>query len=181
MACRLNGIRIVGNEYTAMTAFTTVTYAWMYISHEGRRGKTASAHVAVTFTALRLCRDVVHLLRCCDTAVMAGCTITAHDTQVMDKGAGECTKAAVNEMARSAVQVSRYMTKGFAFTDIAVMTDSAIAGICGVMVKRHISKVGRNMANATIIVEIGWYVIRQLTYTDSIIVTGVTPADERRA
>ncbi len=90
---------------------------------------------------------------------MAGRTITAHYTHIMDKSAGECSKADVNGVARRTVQVRRYMTKRLAFADITVMAGQAITGICARMVKRRTSKGRGDMASIAIQEGIGRYVI----------------------
>ena len=80
-------------ESTIVTTFTTAANARMYTRHECRQCKTAGTHVIVTLTAFSLCRDMIKRLGRCDTRVMAGCTITAHDIQMMYKCARECTEA----------------------------------------------------------------------------------------
>ena len=115
----------------------------------------------MTGAAFSLCRDVINLLRRCNTGVVAGCTIAAHYVRVMDKSTRECTKAVVDSVARRAVQVGRYMAQRLACADITVMAGQAVTGICAGMVKYHASKSCGVMANGTIlIVGTGWYVIR---------------------
>ena len=99
-------VEITGDraESTIVTTFTTIGNARMYTGHECRQCKTAATHVIVTLTAFSLCRDVIELLGHCDTRVMAGCTITAHDIQIMNKSASECTEAAVDAVAIIAIQ-----------------------------------------------------------------------------
>lgn len=166
-------VEIAGNraESTIVTTFTTTSNARMYIRHEGRQCKTACTHVTVTYAAFSLCRDVIRLLGCCDTGVMAGCTITAHYIQIMNKSAGERTKAAVDVVARRAVQAGRYMIKRLANADITVMAGQAITGICARVIKHRSSKVDGVMANSAILViGSGRYMIRQFTHTNHIVV-----------
>ena len=68
------------------------------------------------------------------------------------------------------------MTQRLSFTDITVMAGQAIAGICAGMVKRRPSKVGGVvMANSAVLgVGTGWYVIRQFTNTNRVVVARVT-------
>ena len=156
-------VEIAGNraESTIVTTFTATGNARMYIRHECRQCKTTGTHVIVTLTTFSLCRDMIKLLGHCDTGVMAGCTITAHYIQIMNKSASECTKAAVNVVARRAVQAGRNMTKSLACADITVMAGQAIAGICARVIKHRRSKVDGVMTNSTILVSgSGRYVIR---------------------
>jgi hypothetical protein len=102
---------------------------------------------------------------------MTGRTIAAHDIHIMDKSADECSKADANGVTRRAVQVRRYMIKGFTHTDIAVMAEQAVTGIGARMVKRHTSKGRGVMANvAFLVVRSGRYVVREFTHTDPVIV-----------
>jgi len=113
---------------------------------------------------------------------MTGRAIAAHYVRVMDKSVRECTKAVVDSVARRAVQVRCYMTERLAFADIAVMAGQAVAGICARMVKRRTGKVGSVMASgAVLVVGTGWYVVREFTDTNHIIVAGVTATHERRS
>jgi len=122
----------------------------------------------VTLTALSLRRDMIYLLGRCNTRVMAGCTITAHNNRIMNKSAGECNKGAGN-VARGAIQARRYMANRLATTDRTVMAGRAIAGYAHV-VKRRISKIGGVMANgAILVVRSGRYVIREFTHTNPIV------------
>ena len=166
-------VEIAGNraESTIVTTFTTTGNARMYIRHECRQCKTTGTHVIVTLTTFSLCRDMIKLLGHCDTGVMAGCTITAHYIQIMNKSASERTEAAVDVVARRAVQAGRHMIKRLANADISVMAGQAITGICARVIKHHSSKVDGVMANSAILViGSGRYVIRQFTHTNHIVV-----------
>ena len=88
MACRLKQIR-VGNKSTGMTTFTPTVDARMYSSQKCSRYKTTTTRVIVAHTAFSLCRDVINLLRQCNTGVMAGRTITAHYIHIMVKSTSE--------------------------------------------------------------------------------------------
>ena len=130
----------------------------------------------MTGAAFNLCRDVINLLRRCNTRVVTGRAIAVHNSRVMHKSASECTKAVVDSVvAGRTVLVRRYMTQRLAFADITVMAGQAVAGIGAGVVKRRSSKVGDVMANgAVLVVGTGRYVIRQFTHTDHIVVAGVT-------
>ena len=130
----------------------------------------------MTGAAFNLCRDVINLLRRCNTRVVTGRAIAVHNSRVMHKSASECTKAVVDSVvAGRTVLVRRYMTQRLAFADITVMAGQAVAGIGAGVVKRRSSKVGGVMANsAVLVVGTGRYVIRQFTHTDHIVVAGVT-------
>ena len=133
-------------------------------------------------TAFNLCWDVIKLPGQCNTGVMAGCTITAHYSHVVDKSVDECSKADVNGVAGRTVFVRRYMTQRLACADITVMAGQAVAGICAGVVKRRTSKSRSVMAHgAILVVGSGRYVVRQFTDTGHIIVAGITAAHERRA
>ena len=111
---------------------------------------------------------------------MTGRAIVVHYVCVMDKSVRESTKAVVDSVARSTVQLRCYMTERLAFADIAVMAGKAVAGICAGMVKHHTGKVGGVMASgAVLIVGTGWYVVGEFTDTNHIIVAGVTATHER--
>ena len=106
-------------------------------------------------------RDVINLLRRCNTGVMTGRAIAVHYVRVMDKSVRECTKAVVDSVARRAVLVRCYMTERLACADITVMAGQAVTGIRAGMVKRHTGKSCGVMANgAILVVGTGWYVIR---------------------
>ncbi len=131
----------------------------------------------MTDAAFNLCRDVINLLGRCNTRVVAGRTITAHNNILtMHKSASECTKAVVvSVVAGRTVQVRHYMTNRLTSTDIAIMAGQAVAGICACVVKRHSCKVGGVMANgAVLIVGTGRYVIRQFTDTNRVVMARVT-------
>lgn len=162
-----------------MTAFTSTANAWMYVSQKCSRGKTATIRVIVTHAAFILRRNVIKLLRRCNTRVMTGRTIAAHYIQIMDKRAGEGTKTVVDDVARRTLQVRRHMTNRLAIADITVMAGQAVAGIRARVIKRHRSKIGRCMASgAILVVGIGRNVIRQFTYTNIIIVTLVAATSD---
>ena len=173
-------IEIAGDraESTIVTTFTTISNARMYIRHECRQRKPASAHVIVTLTAFSLCRDVINLFGHCDTRVMAGCTITAHDIQIMYKCASECTKAVIDGVAIIAILVGRYMINSFATADSTVMAGQAVTGICARVVKHRISKVDGVMTHGAILVTgSGRYMIREFTHTNHIVVARITVSD----
>jgi len=153
-----------------MTAFTATNDARMNCSQECRRYETTYIRVTVTHAAFSLCRDVVNLLRRCNTRVMAGRTIAAHYITIMDKSARESIKG-VGIVARRTVQVRIYMPKRLADADITIMAGQAIAGICARVVKRGTSKGRGVMANvAFLIVRSGRYVIQEFAHTNPIVV-----------
>ena len=129
----------------------------------------------MTDAAFNLCRYVINLLERCNTRVVAGRTITAHNNVLtMHKSASEAIKGACS-VARRTVQVRHYMTNRLTNTDIAIMAGQAVAGICAGVVKRHSSKVSGVMANgAVLVVGTGRYVIRQFTDTNRVVMARVT-------
>ena len=123
---------------------------------------------------------MINLLRRGNAGVMTGRAIAKPHIRGMDKIVRECTKAVVDSVARSTVQLRCYMTERFAFADIAVMAGQAVAAICAHMVKRCTGKVGGVMASgAVLVVGTGWYVVGEFTDTNHIIVAGVTATHER--
>ena len=135
----------------------------------------------MTLAAFSLRRDVINLLRCCNTRVVAGCTIAVNDTRTMDKGVSECSKC--SSVTRRTIQIwlyqiSLYMTQRLTFADITVMAGRTIVSDTCVT-KRRISKARMNLhcsaiKMAVIASESGWYVIRQFTHTDYIVVARFT-------
>ena len=100
---------------------------------------------------------------------MAGCTIAAHDTQVMDKSSNETSKGG-GIVARRTVKVRIDMTRGLADADITIMAGQAVAGICAGMVECGASKGGGVMAVVALLVARGGrYVIQQFTYTNPVV------------
>lgn len=96
--------------------------------------------------ALVMRRNVINLPGCCDSGVMAGCTITAHDVQVMHKGTSEGIETVVDDMARGTVLAGYNMACRFPCAYIAIMAAQAVAGIRAVMVKQGTDEAGRSMA-----------------------------------
>ena len=112
---------------------------------------------------------------------MTGRAVATHYVRVMDKSVRECTKAVIDSVARSTVQLRCYMTERLAFADIAVMAGQAVAGICAGKVKLRTSKGGGVIMTycAILVVGAGWYVVGEFTDTNHIIVAGVTATHER--
>ena len=133
----------------------------------------------MTDAAFNLCRDVINLLRRCNTRAVAGCAIAAHDNLLsMHKSASEAIIGAGSVAGRT-VQVRLYMTNRLTHTDITVMAGQAVVGICAVVVKRDSSKVSGVMANrAVLVVGTGRYVIWQLTDTNCVVVARVTATSD---
>jgi len=177
MTCLLHSIRVVGNKSSGMTTFAATYETRMHSRQKCRRGETTRIGVIVTLAAFSLCRDVISMLGHRDARVMAGCTIIVDETRIMEKSARECIKGA-GTVARRAIQVDLYqiglhMTNRLASTDRAVMARRAIAANAHV-VKRCICKVGDIMANGAILaIGSGRYVIRQLPYTDPVVVARI--------
>lgn len=100
---------------------------------------------------------------------MAGRTIAAHDTQVMDKSINETTKRG-GIVTRRTVKVRVDMTRRLADADITIMTGQAVAGICAGMVKCGASKGRGVMAVVALLVARGGrYVIQKFTYTNPVV------------
>ena len=58
------------------------------------------------------------------------------------------------------------------------MAGQTVTRVCSAVIKRHISKGGNHMASRAILISRrGWYVIRQFTDTDHIVVTRITTDD----
>jgi hypothetical protein len=133
----------------------------------------------VTLTAFSLRRDMINDLGCCDTGGMAGCAIAGIYTQVVKADTRKGGEV-VGVMARRAIQACRQMVQGLSKGDVTVMAGRAVVGYAGV-VKRCICKVNGVMAIGTILVEQGWYVIRQFTDTGHIVVAGVARTHKRRS
>ena len=111
---------------------------------------------------------------------MAGRTIAAHSIRIMEKCADECTVAIIDKVANITILVRCYMTERFSFTDVAVMTGQAVAGISAGVVKSHISEVGSVFMAIGTILSIGSRrnVILQFTDTDHIVVARITINDD---
>ena len=143
----------------------------------------------MTLTAFSLCRDVINLLRFCDTRIMTGSTIVAvNTTQVMVEGASKSRIAVVCDSCyrmacRAVIGIGSFnVANGLTLADSAVMTGQAVAGICTGVIKRYISKAGSYMASAAAIQQgIGRYVIWQFTDTYHIVVAGIASTHKRRA
>jgi hypothetical protein len=126
----------------------------------------------MTHAALILGRDVIGFFGSCNTGVVTGCTITAHDVHVMHKSTGEGAECVVDDMARGTVLTGHNMTHRFPFADIAIMAGQAVAGIRAGMVKQCSDKAGRRMTvGARLIVRRCRDVIQEFTYADHIIMT----------
>ena len=130
-------------------------------------------------TALSLRRDMINDLGRCDTGGMAGCAIVGIYTQVV-KGDTRKGGEVVGVMARRAVQDRRQMIQRLSKGDVTVMAGRAVVGYADV-VKRRVCKVDGVMAISTILVEQGWYVIREFTDTAHIVVAGVARTHKRRS
>ncbi len=179
MACCLDQSRIIGNKLAGVTAFTATANSRVYTRQEVRGHKAASACVIVAHAALTLGRNVIDLLGCCDTGVMAGCTIATYDIQIMHKGTCEGAEAVVDDMTGRAVQTGRNMTCRFSSAYITIMAGQAVAGIRAGMVKQCSDKAGCRMTvGAILIVRCCRYVIEEFSYADPVVVTRITAIDD---
>ena len=91
----LNQIRIGGKNLTVMTAFATADNVLMNRAKKVGRSKISGG--IVTDTAIIRCRDMINLLRGCDTSVMAGRAIVGIDAHVVKNRAREAVCRVTNK------------------------------------------------------------------------------------
>ena len=104
--------RVVRQHNTVdMTAFTAADDCRVYVTQESVRCKSTGICVEMTLTAFSLSRDVINFLGWCDTGIMTGGTVTAHDVRIMHKSTGKGSKTVVDNVAGRTVEGGGYMPR----------------------------------------------------------------------
>lgn len=106
MAGRLDQLGPVRNEALVMTTLTATGDTRVNRCEECCRREHISG--IVTQAAIIACGNMIHRLRRCDTRVMAGRTVVAVDTKVVEGNTGKACKV-VGHMARRTIKACRYM------------------------------------------------------------------------